>query len=60
MGVSSTRAILFADDFHLAAFAESGWTAPEKKSYPDFRKRLKKIEAIWKEKGYIKTQIGKY
>lgn len=43
-----------------AAFAESGWTAPEKKSYPDFRKRLKKIEAIWKEKGYIKTQIGKY
>ena len=44
----------------IAAFAESGWTAPEKKSYPDFRKRLKKIEAIWKEKGYIKTQIGKY
>ena len=43
----------------IAAFAESGWTAPEKKSYPDFRKRLKKIEAIWKEKGYIKTQIGK-
>ena len=40
----------------IAAFAESGWTAPEKKSYPDFRKRLKKIEAIWKEKGYIKTQ----
>lgn len=35
----------------IAAFAESGWTAPEKKSYPDFRKRLKKIEAIWKENG---------
>lgn len=44
----------------IAAHAECGWTAPEKKLYSDFRKRLEKIESVWKEKGYLKTQLDKY
>ena len=44
----------------IAAYAECGWTPADKKYYEDFRKRLKKIENIWKEKGYLKTQLDKY
>ena len=44
----------------IAAYAECGWTPVDKKYYEDFRKRLKKIENIWKEKGYLKTQLDKY
>lgn len=44
----------------IAASAECGWTPADKKYYEDFRKRLKKIENIWKEKGYLKNQLDKY
>jgi len=45
----------------IAAFAETGWVAPEKKtSYLDFRGRLANIEEIWKLKGYVKDQATKY
>ncbi|WP_214227850.1 beta-N-acetylhexosaminidase [Pedobacter sp. B4-66] len=45
----------------IAAFAETGWVAPEKKgNYLDFRNRLSQIEEIWKTKGYIKDQEGRY
>jgi hexosaminidase len=45
----------------LAVFAENGWVNPAKKqSYKEFRERFVPIENIWKEKGYIKKQIGKY
>jgi hexosaminidase len=45
----------------IAAFAETGWVAPEKKtSYLDFRSRLSNIEEIWKHKGYVKDQATKY
>lgn len=44
----------------IAAHAECGWTAPEKKMYSDFRKRFERIEKIWKEKGYLKTQLDQY
>lgn len=35
----------------IAAFAESGWTAPEKKSYPDFRQALEKDRGDLERKG---------
>ncbi|MDD4636195.1 MAG: beta-N-acetylhexosaminidase [Bacteroidales bacterium] len=44
----------------IAALAECGWTPYETKNYTDFRERFKKIEVIWKEKGYLKTQLDKY
>lgn len=45
----------------IAAFAETGWVDPEKKtSYLDFRSRLSNIEEIWKHKGYVKDQATKY
>ncbi|WP_316811002.1 beta-N-acetylhexosaminidase [Pedobacter heparinus] len=45
----------------LAVFGENGWVDPAKKqSYQEFRERFLLIENIWKEKGYIKNQIGKY
>jgi len=44
----------------IAAFAETGWVAPEKKgSYIDFRTRLSQIEEIWKSKGYLSSQPAK-
>jgi hexosaminidase len=45
----------------LAVFAENGWVDPTKKqSYQEFRSRFIPLENIWKEKGYLKNQIGKY
>lgn len=44
----------------IAAYAECGWTPADKRYYEDFRKRFRKIENIWKEKGYLKTQLDKY
>ncbi|MDD3160361.1 MAG: beta-N-acetylhexosaminidase [Bacteroidales bacterium] len=44
----------------IAALAECGWTSYETKNFADFRERFKKIEVIWKEKGYLKTQLDKY
>lgn len=44
----------------IAALAECGWTPYETKNYADFRERFKKIEEIWKEKGYLKTQLDTY
>jgi len=38
----------------------NGWTPYEAKNYADFRERFKKIEEIWKEKGYLKTQLDTY
>ena len=38
----------------FAAVAECGWTPADKKDFGQFKERLKKIEAIWKEKGYWK------
>ena len=45
----------------LAAFATIGWVSPERKlPYDVFRKHLQPIEAIWKEKGYLKDQLDRY
>jgi hexosaminidase len=45
----------------LAVFAENGWVDPDKKqTYKAFRERFVPLENIWKEKGYIKKQLGKY
>ncbi len=44
----------------LAAYAECGWTPARKKVYTDFRNRLKPIEAIWTEKGFLKNQLDQY
>ncbi len=45
----------------LAAFATIGWVSPERKlPYEVFRGHLQPIEAIWKEKGYLKDQLDKY
>jgi N-acetyl-beta-hexosaminidase len=40
----------------LAAYAECGWTNPADKDYADFCKRIKAIQAIWKEKGFFVGQ----
>lgn len=44
----------------IAAYAECGWTSMENKDYADFRERFKGIEKIWKERGYLKTQLDQY
>lgn len=36
----------------IAAYAESGWTLPEKKDYEAFIKVLKGLKETWKAKGY--------
>jgi hexosaminidase len=53
---------LFYQTFpRIAAYAEVGWVPSEKKaSYQEFRERLKGIEEIWRAKGYIQHQNGKY
>ncbi|MGV3764297.1 beta-N-acetylhexosaminidase [Parapedobacter sp.] len=45
----------------LAAFAAIGWVSPERKlPYEVFLQHFQPIEAIWKEKGYLKDQLDKY
>jgi hexosaminidase len=45
----------------IAALAEVGWVpAAQKSSFPDFKLRFAKLEQLWKDKGFIKTQLGKY
>lgn len=44
----------------IAAFAECGWTRSEDKDFQDFRNRFKPLEILWKEKGFLKTQLDKY
>lgn len=44
----------------LAAYSECGWTPADQRQYDAFRKRFSKIENIWKEKGFLKTQLDKY
>lgn len=40
----------------LAAYAECGWTAPERKDLGDFRRRVAPLQQLWREKGYIVSQ----
>ena len=35
-----------------AAYAEVGWTLPQRKDYASFLRSLEGLKAIWKEKGY--------
>jgi hexosaminidase len=45
----------------IAALAEVSWMPHDaKRSYEDFRKRLRPIEELWTQKGYILHQKGKY
>ncbi len=40
----------------LAAYAECGWTAPERKDLGDFRRRVAPLQELWRAKGYIVSQ----
>ena len=40
----------------LAAYAECGWTQPERKDYDDFRRRVAPLQELWRAKGYIVSQ----
>ncbi len=44
----------------IAALSECGWTKWENKDFTDFRSRFKSLELVWKEKGFLKTQLDKY
>lgn len=56
----NTERLYFQMYPRIAALAECGWTPAKDKNYEDFRNRFKKIEQIWKDKGYLKTQLDKY
>lgn len=56
----NTERLYFQIYPRIAALAESGWTPAENKNYDDFRNRFKKIELLWKVKGYLKNQVDKY
>ncbi|RIJ47892.1 glycoside hydrolase family 20 [Maribellus luteus] len=57
-----TTARLYYQTFpRIAAYAEVGWVAPERKgSYLFFRERLKAFETIWEKLGYLNDQKDKY
>lgn len=42
----------------IAALAECGWMKNEDKDFEEFRVRLKKLEPIWIEKGFLKDQMS--
>ena len=44
----------------LAAYSECGWVPASQREYTNFRKRFAPIENIWKQKGFLKTQLDKY
>lgn len=43
----------------LLALAEVAWSAPERKSWPDFRKRVEKANATLASKGYAPFDLSK-
>ncbi|MCK3683483.1 beta-N-acetylhexosaminidase [Maribellus sp. YY47] len=57
-----TPARLYYQTFpRIAAFAEVGWVAQERKgSYQSFRERLKPLETIWEKMGYLNDQKEMY
>ncbi len=57
-----TTARLYYQTFpRIAAYAEVGWVAPERKgSYSFFKERLKSLETIWEKLGYLNDQKDKY
>jgi len=56
----NTDRLYFQTFPRIAAYAECGWTPAENRDYQDFRERFRKIESIWKERGYLKTQLDQY
>ncbi|MFV0266777.1 MAG: beta-N-acetylhexosaminidase [Draconibacterium sp.] len=59
--IPTTARLYFQTFPRIAAYAEVGWVAPERKgSYSFFKERLKSLETIWEKLGYLNDQKDKY